>query len=174
MKRQSGISTATVALVLVLLGAAAGGYVGWRQHRELVDTKADLGLAKLALDKAAGEARAAKADATAARQELENQKAALQQALAEAELAKASRDMEKGRAERLQADLSLAREQLAYLRTRNSPSFAPQVQPPMVVRPAPSRIEAIQVQRSAPQAVGAGAPARAPSGPPGQIMRPPE
>ena len=162
MKRQSGISTASVALILVLLCAAAGGYFGWQQHRELLDTRADLGLAKLALDKASADARTARADATAARQELESQKATLQQALAEAELAKASRDMEKGRSERLQADLNLAREQIAFMRTRGGAMAIPQQQPPMIVRPAPSRIEAIQVQRSAPQSVGAGAPARAP------------
>jgi hypothetical protein len=162
MKRQSGISTAAVALVLVLVGAAAGGYFGWQQHRQLVDTKADLGMARLALDRASADARAAKADATAARQELESQKAALQQALSEAELAKAGRDMEKARSERLQADLTLAREQIAFMRTRGGGAMALPQQPPMIVRPAPSRIDAIQVQRSAPQAVGAGAPARAP------------
>ena len=161
MKRQSGISTAAVALVLVLVGAGAGGYFGWQQHRELVDTKADLGLTKLALNKASADARTAKADAAAARQELESQKAALQQALSEAELAKAGRDMEKARSERLQADLTLAREQIAFMRTRGGAMVLPQ-QPPMIVRPVPSRIEAIQVQRSTPQAVGAGAPARAP------------
>jgi uncharacterized protein HemX len=161
MKRQSGISTAGLALVLVVIAAGAGGFFGWQQHQELGRTRSELALTKSSLDKASAEARAAKTDAAAARKELEEQKAALQQARSEAENLKAFLDTEKAHSVRLQADLALAREQIAYLRTRGAAAYVPSQQMPMTVRPAPSRIEAIQVQRSAPQAVGAGAPAQA-------------
>jgi uncharacterized protein HemX len=162
MKRQSGISTAGLALVLVALAAGAGGFVGWQQHQELGRTKSELALTRTSLDKASADARAAKSDAATARKELEDQKAALQQARSEADTMKTFLESEKAYSVRLQADLALAREQIVFLRTRGSPAFAPSQQVPMIVRPAPSRIEAIQVQRSAPQAVGAGVPARAP------------
>lgn len=161
MKRQSGISTAAVALVLVVIGAAAGGYFGWQQHQELGRTRADLASTKGALDKASADARAAKADAATARKELDDQKAALQLARSEADSAKAFLETEKAHSMRLQADLMLAREQIAFLRTRGAAVLVPQQQP-MVVRPVPSRIEAIQVQRApaaAGRAVGAPSPA---------------
>lgn len=162
MKRQSGISTAAVALVLVVLGAAAGGYFGWQQRQELDRTRSDLASTKSALDKASADARAAKADAAAARKEVEDQKAALQQARSEADSAKSFLETEKAHSTRLQTDLALAREQIAYLRTRGGGApalMAPQQ--PMIVRPVPSRIEAI---RAAPagRAVGAPSPAMAP------------
>lgn len=154
MKRQSGISTAAVALVLVVLGAAAGGYFGWQQRQELDRTRADLASTKSALDKASADARAAKADAAVARKELEEQKAALQQARSEAETAKTFLESEKAHSVRLQADLVLAREQIVYLRTRGVPAMLSPQQQPMIVRPVPSRIEAIQAQRAPAAAVG--------------------
>lgn len=161
MNRQSGISTAALALVLVVIAAGAGGFFGWQQHQELGRTKSELAQTRTSLDKASADARAAKTEAAAARKELEEQKAALQQARSEADALKVFLESEKAHSVRLQADLALAREQITFLRTRGAPAFAPSQQLPMVVRPAPSRIEAIQVQRSAPQAVGAGAPAQA-------------
>ena len=155
MKRQSGISTAAVALILVLLGTAAGAFFGWQQHQELRRTQSDLASARAAADKASADARAAKADAATARKELEEQKAALQQARSEADTARVFLESEKAHSVRLQTDLKLAREQIAYMRARGGPAAAfPVQQQPMVVRPVPSRIEAIQVQRSAPQAAG--------------------
>ena len=154
MNRQSGVSTAAIALILVLLGAAAGAFFGWQQHQELRRTQFDLASARAAADKASADARAAKADAATARKELEEQKAALQQARSELDTAKVFLESEKAHSVRLQADLKLAREQIAYMRTRGGPAPAAVPLQPMVVRPVPSRIEAIQVQRSAPQAVG--------------------
>jgi uncharacterized protein HemX len=158
MKRQSGISTAAVALILVVAGSAAGGYFGWRQHQELGRTRADLASTKIALDKASADALAARADAAAARKEVEEQKAALQQARSEAETAKTFLESEKAHSARLQADLVLAREQMAYLRARASSGFgAPTlVAPPkpMVIRAAPAGVQAIQAQ-PAPAPAGA-------------------
>lgn len=154
MKRQSGISTAAVALVLVVIGAAAGGYFGWQQHQELGRTRADLATTKAGLDKASADARAAKADAMAARKELDDQKAALQQARSEAETAKTFLEGEKAHSARLQADLKLAREQMAYLRSRGFGGPVPvEAQRPMVIRAAPAGVRAIQAQ-PAPAPVG--------------------
>jgi hypothetical protein len=161
-------------LILVLLGIAAGGFLGWQQHQELRRTQLDLASARAAADKAGADARVAKADAAAARKELEEQKAALQQARSEADTTKVFLESEKAHSVRLQADLKLAREQIAYLRTRGggpAPAATVPLQP-MVVRPVPSRIEAIQVQRSAPQAVGV--PAQPEPGPGYGTARPPQ
>jgi uncharacterized protein HemX len=136
-----------VALVLVVVGSAAGGYFGWQQHQELGRTRTDLATTKAGLDKASADARAAKADATAARKELEEQKAALQQARSDADTVKAFLETEKAHSMRLQADLKLAREQMAYLRTRNFGGPVPvEAQRPMVIRAAPAGVHAIQAQ----------------------------
>jgi uncharacterized protein HemX len=159
MNRQTGISTAGLALVLVLLAAAGGGYFGWQQHQELGRTRADLATTRTGLDKASADARAAKADAATARKELEEQKAALQQARSDADTAKVFLESEKAHSLRLQADLKLAREQMAYLQARSNAtrfdSPSPVAPPkPMVIRAAPAGIQAIQAQ-PAPAPAGA-------------------
>jgi hypothetical protein len=137
--------------VLVLLAAAGGGYFGWQQHQELGRTRTDLASTKGALDKASADARAAKADAAAARKELEEQKAALQQARSDADNAKIFLESEKAHSARLQADLKLAREQMAYLQARSnatrfdSPTVVAPPRP-MVIRAAPAGVQAIQAQ----------------------------
>jgi len=172
VKRQAGISTAGIALVVVVLAAGGGGFLGWQQHQELARTKTDLAGTKSALDKASADARTAKADAAAARKEVEEQKAALQQVRIEADSAKAFMESEKAHSARLQSELSLAREQIAHLRTRSS-SPAQYSQQPMIVRPVPARIEAIQVQRGT--AIGVGVPPQQAAPAPGQgYARPPQ
>ena len=155
MNRQSGVSTAAIALILVLLGIAGGGFLGWQQHQELRRTQLDLASARAAADKASADARAAKADAATVRKELEEQKAALQQARSEAETAKTFLEGEKAHSMRLQADLKLAREQMAYLRSRGAANFGAPVlvapQQPMVIRAAPAGVQAAQPQRAQPQ-----------------------
>lgn len=154
MNKQSGISTAGIALVVVVLAAGGGGFFGWQQHQELARTSIDLASTKSALDKASADARAAKADAAAARKELDEQKATFEQVRVERDAAKAFLESEKTHAARLQEDLALAREQIAYLRTR-SPGSGRYSDPGVIPRAVvvqPSRIEAIQVHR--PQAVG--------------------
>ncbi len=157
MNRQSGISTTGIALVVVALGAAGGGAFAWQQHQELARTKGELASTRSALDQASADARTAKADAAAARKEVEEQKAALQQARSDAESAKAFMESEKAHAARLQAELSLAREQIAFMRARAQPS---QYSQPMLVQPRIMAIErapvqGMQVQRAAPAAAPA-------------------
>ncbi len=157
MKRQSGISTAGIALVVVALGAAGGGAFAWQQHQELARARIELASTKSALDQASADARTAKADAATARKEVEDQKAALQQARSDAESAKTFMESEKAHAARLQAELTLAREQIAFMRARAQPA---QYSQPSIVQPRPiaverSAIQGMQVQRAAPAAAPA-------------------
>jgi chromosome segregation ATPase len=137
-----------------VLAAAGGGFFGWQQHQELGRTKSELTNTRGALDKAAAEARTAKADAASARKELDDQKASFEQMRVERDAAKAFLDTERAHSARLQQDLTLAREQMAYMRSRSSSPA--RVAEPMLVQPRPARIEAI---RTAPRAVAAPAPA---------------
>jgi uncharacterized protein HemX len=135
MKKQQGASTAAIALVIVLVGAAGGGYYAWQQQRELMRARSELAEAKSALDKAAADARAAKTQADAARKELDEQKATLAQLKTKRDAAVAFLETEKAHAARIQADLTLAREQMAFLRSRSAPAayspprLAPQPMP---------------------------------------------
>ncbi len=177
MNNQAGISTAGIALVIVVLAAGGGGYFAWQQHQELGRTKTDLASTKSALDQAGADARAAKTDAAAARKEVEDQKAALQQARVDADSAKAFLETEKGHSARLQGELNLAREQIAFLRARGPASRTQPMQPsviqPTIVQTRPARIEAIQVQRGT--AIGAGVPPQQAAPAPGQgYARPPQ
>ena len=142
MKKQSGVSTAGIALVIVVLGAAGGGFFGWQQHRELGRLRVELVNAKGALNQAAS-----------ARKELDEQKASFEQMRVERDAAKAFLDTERTHAARLQGELSLAREQIAQLRVRATPP--PQYAQPTTVQPTNIRVAPGQRGR----AVGAGAPA---------------
>jgi multidrug efflux pump subunit AcrA (membrane-fusion protein) len=151
-----------IVLAIVILAAAGGGYFGWQQHQDLQRTKADLATTKASLDQATAEARNAKADAAAARKEVADQKAALQQARSDVESAKSFLEMEKIHSARLQQELTLTREQIAYLRTRSSgPGRYPEGMLPMPVRP---RIEAIRIAPNSAQqrSFGAASPAKPP------------
>ena len=151
-----------IVLAIVVLAAAGGGFFGWQQHQELARVKSDLSATKASLDQATGEARNAKADAISAKKELEDQKAALQQARVDVDAAKGFLEMEKSHSARLQQELTLAHEQMAYLRGRSAPAGYrdPGVIPRAVVI-QPSRIEAIRVMPGQAQqrAVSPGAPA---------------
>lgn len=151
-----------IALLVIILAAAGGGYFGWQQHQDLQRTKADLATTKASLDQATIDARHAKAEATAARKAVEDQKAELQQAKIDADAAGKFLEMEKAHSARLQQELTLAREQMAYMRGRNAPARYPVGMVPMPVQP---RIEAIRIAPGSLQqhrAVGAPAPARPP------------
>ncbi len=151
-----------IALLIVILAAAGGGFFGWQQHQELTRVKSDLSVTKGSLDQATVDARNAKADATAAKKELEDQKAALQQARIDADAAKGFLEMEKSHSARLQQELALTREQIAYMRTRSSgPGRYPEGMVPMPVQP---KIEAIRIAPSygLQRSYGAGSPAKPP------------
>ena len=144
-----------IALVILLLAAAGGGgYFGWQQHQDLMRIKSELATAKAALDKANADARAAKTEADAARKAVEDQKAELTQARMDVEAAGKFLEMEKNHSARLQQELTLAREQMAYMRGRNAPARFPEGMVPMPVQPqireiriAPSSIQGRAVSR---------------------------
>ncbi len=149
-----------VVLAIVVLAAAVGGYFGWQQHQELLRTKGELASTQATLEKASAEANAARTEAAAARKAVEDQKAELQQAKSDAEAAGKFLEMEKVHSARLQQELTLAREQIAYMSARSSGS--PRYPAGMVPMPVQPRIEAIRIAPSSIQgrAVGAPAPAR--------------
>src|SRR5260221_2616183 len=79
-----------------------------------------------------------------------------------AEQAKGFMEMEKSPSARLQQELALAREQIAYMRTRSSgPGRYPEGMVPMPVQP---KIEAIRIAPSygLQRSYGAGSPAKPP------------
>src|SRR5260221_13779505 len=132
-----------IALLIVGLAAAGGGFFGWQQHQELRRIKADLATTQASLDLASAEARKATTEASAAKKELEDQKAALQQARIDADAAKGFLEMEKSHSARLQQELALTREQIAYMRTRSSgPGRYPER---MVPTPGQPKIKAILI-----------------------------
>jgi uncharacterized protein (DUF3084 family) len=143
-----------IALVILLLAAAGGGYFGWQQHQDLMRIKGELATAKTALDKANAEANAAKTEAAAARKAVEDQKAELTQARMDIEAAGKFLEVEKMHSARLQQELTLAREQMAYIRGRNTSARFPEGMVPMPVQPqireiriAPSSIQGRAVGR---------------------------
>jgi len=150
-----------IVLVIVLLAAAGGGYFGWQQHQDLARIKGELATTKTALDKANADANEAKTEAAAARKAVEDQKAELQQAKMDVEAAGKFLEMEKAHSARLQQELTLAREQIAYISARSSGNARlPAGMTPML---APSRIEAIRVAPAGgPRSYGAASPARPP------------
>ena len=153
-----------VVLGIVVLAAAVGGYFGWQQHQELMRTKVDLAGAKAALEKASADANAAKTEAAAARKAVEDQKAEVQQAKNDAEAAGKFLEMEKAHSARLQQELTLAREQIAYISARSSGS--PRLPAGMVPMPVQPRIEAIRIAPGSLQqqrSFGAASPAKPPA-----------
>lgn len=143
-----------IALVIVCLAAAGGGYFGWQQHQDLVRIKGELASTKTSLDKANADANAARTEAAAARKAFEDQKAELTQARMDVESAGKFLEMEKTHSARLQQELTLAREQMAYMRGRNTSARFPEGMVPMPVQPqireiriAPSSIQGRAVSR---------------------------
>ena len=150
-----------IVLAVLVLAMAGGGYLGWQEHQVLQSTRADLASTRASLDKAVVEARNAKTEADAARKAVEDQKAALEQAKSDADAAQKFLEMEKSHAARLQQELTLAREQIAYMNARSG--GAARVPAGMTPMLAPSRIEAIRVAPAGgPRSYGAASPARPP------------
>jgi multidrug efflux pump subunit AcrA (membrane-fusion protein) len=162
-----------IVLIIVLLAAAGGGYFGWQQHQDLARLKGEFATTKTALDKANADANAAKTEAAAAMKAVEDQKAELQQAKLDVEAAAKFLEMEKAHSARLQQELTLAREQIAYISARSSGSSRlPAGMIPMPVQP---QIREIRIAPSSIQgrAVSRGMPAQ-PSGPSEGYARPPQ
>jgi hypothetical protein len=151
MKKQIGISTVGAALITALcVGGGAGAFL-WQQHQNLQRARGELAESQAALQTATASANAARTQLNAIRKELDEQTMAFDQARAERDSAKVLLEAEKQHGERVRAELTLALEQLAFMRTRQ-PSYAtPQVVQPRILRVAPAS--------SRPQAIGAAVPA---------------
>ena len=148
---------AAVLLGAVVAGGGAGA-VAFHQHRQLVQARSQLAQTQAQLQTTTASLDAARTQLTAVRKELDDQKLALDQARAERDSAKVLLEAEKQYGERIRAELTLAREQLAYVRARQTPAYAaPRPIQPQIIRVMP-------VQGGA--AIGAARMAPAPAQPP--------
>jgi hypothetical protein len=149
-RTQAGISTIGAAIIAAVVAGGGAGAVAWQQHQQLVRVRGELAESQVALQTANASANAARTQLAAVRKDLDEQKMALEQVRAELNSARVLFEAEKQHGERLRAELTLTKEQLAFMRTRQMPSY------PTMVRPQILRVEPAS---NRPQAVGVGAPA---------------
>ena len=142
MNNQKGAAAVGIVALVALAAAAAAGYYAWQQKQESGRIAAELERTSTQLAAARAEERKARGEAEAARKELDEQKGLVDQLRTERDSARAFLEAEKTHGERLQAELTLMQQQIAYLRTRGSsyggvtPNLAPQARP-LEVRIAP-------------------------------------
>ncbi len=154
---------ASAAIALLAVAAAGAGFFGWQQRGERLVAQSDLADTRSQLTKAMDGVRDAKEQAAALRKELDEQKAQAEQWRAERDSAKSLVEAEKARGERLQAELMLAREQLAFKARQPAAQYPVPVMVqsrPMVIRAEP----APRPQKATSQAGPAQAPNPADSG----------
>lgn len=145
----------TLIVALVAIAAAAGaGYYGWQQKQELERTAAELASTRAALSRATGELGKARQTLAEVVKELEQQQAANEKLKSDRDTAVAFLMQEKAYGERVRAELALAQQQIAFLRTRGNPipsRLEPTLAParPMVIRalPAPQGLAAPMMAR---------------------------
>lgn len=151
----------TLIVALVGVAAAAGaGYYGWQQRQELDRASAELTTTRAALSRATGELRKARETLAEAAKELEGQQAANDRLRTERDAAVAFLMQEKAYGERLRGELTLAQQQIAFMRSRGAPPAAARYEPTLA--PAPIRpmvIQALPAARPQSAAQPAAAPA---------------
>jgi hypothetical protein len=152
MTRQRGNFAMTLAAVLVV-GGASGGFI-YYQTQQLQRAAIELASTQAALQQATRTADKAKADAEAARRELDAQKGALDQLRAERDSAKNLLDAERAHNERIRAELTFAQQQLVLLRSRPGAGYPPGT----VAMPVEARPLRVVPAFSRPQAIGVGRP----------------
>ena len=151
-KTQAGISTIGAAIIAAVVAGGGAGAVAWQQHQQLAHVRGELAESQVALQTANASANAARTQLAAVRKELDEQKMAFEQVRADRDSARVLLEAEKQHGERLRGELTLAKDQLAFMRTRQMPAYPTTVQPQILrVAPATSR----------PQAVGVGSPVQA-------------
>jgi chromosome segregation ATPase len=142
MNKQKGISTVAAALITAGVVGGGAGALALYQQINLMHTRSELAEAQAQLQTANASANAARTQLNAIRKEMDEQKLDFDQARAERDSVKALLEAEKQHAERVHAELTLAREQLAAFETARS---APPAQPQLVrsraarVQPVPGR-----------------------------------
>lgn len=148
----------TLIVALVGLAAAAGaGYYGWKQKQELDRTSAELTNTRSALSRATGELTKARETLVEVAKELEQQHAANEKLKGERDAAAAFLMQEKAYGERLRAELTLARQQIAFMRSRGGAPAAARYEPAIAIPAQPMVIRAIP----APRPQSAASPAQA-------------
>ena len=155
-------------LIVALVGiaaAASAGYYGWKQKNELDRTTAELTTTRAALSRATGELTKARQTLVEVAKELEQQQATNEKLRSDRDAAVAFLMQEKAYGERLRAELTLAQQQIAFMRTRGGGGAPVRYEPSLAVPPQPMVIRALP----APRPQGAAAPAAAPV-----MARPPQ
>lgn len=150
-------------LIVALVGiaaAASAGYYGWQQKKELERTTAELTSTRAALSKATGELTKAKETLVEVVKELQQQQAANEKLKSDRDAALAFLMQEKAYGERLRAELTLAQQQIAFMRTRGAPPPG-RYEPAMAVPVRPMVIQALPAPRPQSAAVPAPAPGMA-------------
>ena len=151
----------TLIVALVGIAAAGGaGYYGWQQKLGLDRTTAELATTRAALSRATGELTKARETLAEVVKELEQQQAANEKLKSDRDAAVAFLMQEKAYGERVRAELTLAQQQIAFMRTRGA-SVPGRYPPPMAVPVQPMVIQALPAPRPQSAAVPAAAPAAA-------------
>ncbi len=144
-----------IAIAVVALAAAGGsGYYAWQQHAELQRANAELATTRASLARSSADLRAAREQVTAMQKDLDEQKGIAEMARADRDSARNLLAAEVTQGERVRAELQLMREQLAFVRGRQSPA---QYAPPSVVQPRPMVIRAAPAGHAAVKAASAAA-----------------
>ena len=134
----------TVIVALIGIAAAAGaGFYGWQQKQELERTTAELAATRAALSRATGELKKARETLMEVAKELEQQQSANEKLKSERDAAVAFLVQEKAYGERVRAELTLAQQQIAFMRSRGTaPAQFPAARAieaqPMVIRALPA------------------------------------
>jgi hypothetical protein len=148
----------TIALVVVVIAAVAAAGLAWQRTQALEEAQAALASANSLLQKTRSELRSVTAEVAPLRKESAEQKATIEQQRVELASAKSFLDAERASTIRVREELTLAKEQIAFMARSRATQSAPPFALPMPVRPPPAVIRAAPSGSGA--AVGAPAPAR--------------
>jgi hypothetical protein len=132
-----------ITAVLLAAAVAGGGYAGWKLYSELGRLRVEVVNTKQALEQAKTEARVTREKAVALQKDLDEQKIQVTALTAERDSARVLQQAALRHSERMQQDLLLAQQQIAYLRaragvsaTQGLPQLAPQR--PMIIQALPA------------------------------------
>jgi hypothetical protein len=148
-----------IAAVVLAVAVAGGGYAGWRLYGELGKLRVELAATKSELEKSRTEARVAKERTAEVTKELDEQKIFTTALRAERDSARLLMEATQRHNERMQQELQLAMQQVAYLRARAGGGGMPaQMTPQLAPQRAPMIIQAIPAPRPQGAAVAAPVP----------------
>jgi septal ring factor EnvC (AmiA/AmiB activator) len=148
----------TIGLVVAVVAAVAAAGFAWQRNQALEETRVALAGANTQLQKTQAELKSVTAEIAPLRKESAEQKTAIEQQRAELNTAKLFLDSERTSTARLREELTMAKEQIAFIIKSRAAQSAPAAYPaPTLVRPPKP-----MVIRAAPQSGNAAsAPGRA-------------